>query len=56
MDLYSAYSLRTTNALDTNKYVLIRCLKQSVLLIVSLIKYGSEFQAIGKATKNAQRL
>ena len=61
VDSYSALSLRTPNALDAlvscDKYVLSRPrrLKQSVLLVGSRIKSGSEFQAIGPATENARR-
>ena len=44
------YSLRTNNALDAlyrvNKYVLIRRLKQSVLLVGSQIKSGSELDGV----------
>jgi len=52
VDLYIASS-RTLNALDalvTHEQVR---LKQSVLLVGSWIKSGSEFQAIGPATETA---
>ena len=59
MDLYSALSLRTRNALDalvTREQVRFKYMpKQSVLLAGSRIKSGSEFQAIGPATENARR-
>ena len=58
--IYSALSSRIPNALEAlvsraNKYVLRTHLKQSALIAGPRIKFRTEFQSLGLATRKAGR-